>query len=97
MKTAGVRELKARLSFYLREVEHGEVVLVTDRGRVVAELGPPGTRRSAEDTADASLRRLIAQGRVRPASTPQNRDWIEPVASLPRGTAQALIDAERGE
>ena len=38
MKAVGIRELKARLSHYVRNVERGEVVLVTDRGRVVAEL-----------------------------------------------------------
>ena len=42
MKTVGVRELKNRLSEYLRQVRVGEGVLVTDRGQVVAELTPPG-------------------------------------------------------
>ena len=37
MKTAGVRDLKTHLSGYLRDVARGDVVLVTDRGRVVAE------------------------------------------------------------
>ena len=38
MKTAGIRELKNRLSEYIREVRAGECVLVTDRGEVIAEL-----------------------------------------------------------
>lgn len=42
MKTVGVRELKNRLSEYLRLVRRGERVLVTDRGEVVAELRRPG-------------------------------------------------------
>ena len=42
MKTVGVRELKNRLSEYLRHVRSGEGVLVTDRGEVVAELTLPG-------------------------------------------------------
>ena len=42
MKAVGIRELKARLSQYIREVRRGEVVLVTDRGEVVAELRQPG-------------------------------------------------------
>ena len=42
MKTVGLRELKNRLSEYVREVRSGEAVLVTDRGEVVAELVPPG-------------------------------------------------------
>jgi len=38
MKSVGLRELKNRLSEYVREVRSGEGVLVTDRGEVVAEL-----------------------------------------------------------
>jgi prevent-host-death family protein len=38
MKAVAVNELKNRLSQYLREVVAGEVVLVTDRGKVIAEL-----------------------------------------------------------
>jgi antitoxin (DNA-binding transcriptional repressor) of toxin-antitoxin stability system len=49
MKTVGVRELKNRLSEYIRRVRSGEGVLVTDRGEVVAELAAPGTG------ADASV------------------------------------------
>lgn len=42
MQTVGVRDLKNKLSEYLRRVRLGESVLVTDRGEVVAELLPPG-------------------------------------------------------
>ena len=41
MRTIGIRELKAQLSRTLREVRDGDVFLVTDRGRVVAELRQP--------------------------------------------------------
>jgi prevent-host-death family protein len=41
MKSVGLRDLKNRLSEYVREVRSGEAVLVTDRGEVVAELIPP--------------------------------------------------------
>ena len=43
MKTIGIRDLKARLSQALREVAAGDVLLITDRGRVVAELRSPAT------------------------------------------------------
>jgi antitoxin (DNA-binding transcriptional repressor) of toxin-antitoxin stability system len=36
--TVGTKELKNRLSHYLRKVKDGEVVRVTDRGQIVAEL-----------------------------------------------------------
>ncbi len=42
METVGIRELKNKLSLYVRKVEAGDVVIVTDRGRIVAELVPPG-------------------------------------------------------
>ena len=55
--TVGIAELRQNLSRYLRRVENGERLLVTDRNRVVAELGP------APSTGEA-LDRLIAEGRV---------------------------------
>jgi antitoxin (DNA-binding transcriptional repressor) of toxin-antitoxin stability system len=42
MKIVGIRELKNRLSEYLRDVRARENVPVTDRGDVIAELSPPG-------------------------------------------------------
>jgi prevent-host-death family protein len=36
--TVGIRELKARLSHYVARARQGHRVLVTDRGRPVAEL-----------------------------------------------------------
>ncbi len=40
MDRVSVRDLKNRLSAYLRQVESGTRVVVTDRGRPIAELGP---------------------------------------------------------
>ena len=36
MRAVGIRELKARLSRYLDDVRRGEVVIVTDRGKVLS-------------------------------------------------------------
>ena len=36
----GVRDLKARLSEYLRQVSHGQTVIITDHGRPVGRLSP---------------------------------------------------------
>lgn len=55
--TVGIAELRQNLSRYLRRVEDGERLLVTDRNRPVAELGPP-------PSAGEALDRLIAEGRV---------------------------------
>jgi hypothetical protein len=42
MRAVGIRELKNRLSEYLRMVRRGEDILITDRGEVIAELRQPG-------------------------------------------------------
>ena len=47
MRAVGIRELKNRLSEYLRQVQNGERVLVTDRGRVIAELRDHSVRQVA--------------------------------------------------
>jgi prevent-host-death family protein len=68
MQTIGIKVLKNKLSEYLREVAAGETVLVTDRGRVVAEIVPP---RSADGTdAERQWSELIRQGLVKPAKRP---------------------------
>ena len=65
MRAVGVKELKNRLSEYLRLVSAGESVLVTDRDRVIAELVPPREHRSAL-LADAVLAEAIRQGWLTP-------------------------------
>ncbi|MBA2426827.1 MAG: type II toxin-antitoxin system prevent-host-death family antitoxin [Actinobacteria bacterium] len=40
MRSIGIRELRQRASEYLRLVESGETVEVTDRGRPIAMLVP---------------------------------------------------------
>ena len=84
----GVAELRQNLSRYLRRVERGERLVVTDRNRPVAELGPPST-------TGAALDRLIAEGRV---SRPGRRGLPEPLVleADPYALTSALDDV-RGE
>lgn len=56
-ESVGVAELRQNLSVYLRRVRRGERLIVTDRNRPVAELGPPSSK-------GQDLDRLIAEGRV---------------------------------
>ena len=59
MQTVGVRELKNRLSHHLKRVRAGAHLVVTERGRPIATLGP------VEEPVDlAWLHRLVAAGRV---------------------------------
>jgi prevent-host-death family protein len=57
MTTVGVAELRQNLSKYLRLVGRGERLVVTERNKPVAELGPPPSTGQALD-------RLIAEGRI---------------------------------
>jgi prevent-host-death family protein len=41
MRTVGLKTLKNKLSEYVRLAAAGETVVVTDRGRTVAEIVPP--------------------------------------------------------
>lgn len=98
MKTAGVRELKTHLSGYLRDVAHGDVVLVTDRGRVVAELRPPGAAEQSLSAAELRYRQLVLRGLLRPAAAPGSMDWASLRRIRLRGTtSQELLAAERDE
>jgi antitoxin (DNA-binding transcriptional repressor) of toxin-antitoxin stability system len=99
MRVVGIRELKARLSEYLREVRRGEVILVTDRQRVVAELRPPGTALPpAEDNVAHRLDQLVASGDVQPPRLrKENWHWRPAGLGLPAGTTERLLDALREE
>jgi hypothetical protein len=65
MRSVGIKLLKDKLSEYVRLAAGGETVLVTDRDRVVAELGPPGAGRSPQ-VSDALLLDAVRHGWIRP-------------------------------
>lgn len=95
MKAVAVKELKNHLSAYLREVKSGEIVLVTDRGVVVAELRRP-TVGAVLGARDQVLERLCAEGVLVPG-LPQDSRAYRP-SPLAQAVASAdLLDAERGE
>ena len=66
MRSVGINVLKNRLSEYVRLAASGETVLVTDRDRVVAELGPPRSDKSLQ-IADRLWADAVRKGEVRPA------------------------------
>ena len=75
----GVRELRQNLSVYLRRVEKGETLDVTEHGRLVARLAP------APVPQMSILDRLIAEGRATPATRPVNT--LPPPIKMPPGTS----------
>ncbi len=73
MKTVGIRELKSRLSRYIKRVEQGERITITDRGHPVAIIGPAAAS-SRANRLEAMLRTGAARwaggkprGSARPA------------------------------
>ena len=89
MTRIGVRELRQHASRYLARVKAGETIEVTERGRLIALLSPPGREMTARD-------RLIAEGRLIPAKHP----WVlpEPIAPLPgHPTLSEALDEQREE
>jgi prevent-host-death family protein len=96
MKTVGIRELKNRLSEYLREVRAGENVLVTDRGEVIAELLPPGQVR-ADPSVPPGLVQLARRGLVTMgAGSGAVHYKALPLRRRRNKSAVDLLDEERG-
>jgi prevent-host-death family protein len=54
---AGVRDLKNKLSHYLREVKKGQSIVITERGKIVATLVP-----AQEHPGVEKLKRLARGG-----------------------------------
>jgi antitoxin (DNA-binding transcriptional repressor) of toxin-antitoxin stability system len=72
MRSLGLKTFKNKLSEYVRLASGGEMVLVTDRDRVLAEIGPSCPARSSMLSA-AILLDAFRQG------------WMTPPISVGRG------------
>lgn len=95
VKAVGLRELKNRLSEYIRQVRAGEVVLVTDRGLVVAELKAPGEV-PPDLKAVAGLLELAKRGLLSPGTPNDAGLYPRLPPRLSSSTLRALLDEERG-
>ena len=68
MRKIGIRELRQQASKHLRDVEKGETIEITDRGRPVARIVPIKPMGVIDS--------LIASGRMTPAKG-DLREWLE--------------------
>jgi antitoxin (DNA-binding transcriptional repressor) of toxin-antitoxin stability system len=94
MRAIGIKVLKNKLSEYVRLAASGETVLVTDRDRVVAELGPPRPGR-AETLVDAQLAEAVRAGWIstrRGGEGPPPRKPVAPLTDILAG-----LEADRDE
>src|SRR5262245_15169712 len=97
MKHATITEAKNQLSALIARVQHGESIVITDRGRPVARLVSALVTAAADP--DGRLARLERRGGLRRGSAPPPRSLI--LKKFPRrarssGVLKALL-AERRE
>lgn len=71
MRAVGLKALKNNLSQYVRLAAAGETVLVTDRNRVVAEIGPPSPKQPLP--YEEFRAKAIREGWLKPATNRTGR------------------------
>ena len=79
-----IRDLKSRLSEYLRRVAEGEEMIVTSHGKEVARLVPPRVRRRTRGEVEA-----IEQFR--------NLPWVRAGNGLKIPLPKPLVKLQNGE
>ena len=90
VRTVGLKILKNKLSEYVRLAAAGETVVITDRGRAVAEIVPP--RKDSESVIERGVR----EGWIRPAKKPfQPLPPRKPVPGLTLEQLLADLDRDR--
>ncbi len=97
IKNVNIRTLKDKLDAYLRQVQQGDVVLVSDRGTVVAEIRQPSLHSAAADATQDRLQQLADAGVLR-LGLPNKPDVYRPAdVHLPAAVIDQALEATRGE
>jgi prevent-host-death family protein len=74
MRSIGVGKLRQDASQYLRLVQAGETIEVTDRGRPIALIVP---------IPESNYERMIREGRIIPAKNPGGLRNLKPLPPTP--------------
>ncbi|MCY4456070.1 MAG: prevent-host-death protein [Chloroflexi bacterium] len=96
MRSVGIKVLNSRLSEYVRLAASGETILVTDRDRVVAELGPLRETRSPI-LADAFLADAVRSGVMTPPTLAASGPPPAPPAVARLDEVLADLDESRSD
>lgn len=97
IRTANIRLLKDKLSAFLRDVQRGDVVLVTDRGRVIAEIRQPTWEGQLPAVGADRWRRLVSEGTLK-LGLPNSPDAYRPGdVRLPARVVDEALDQARGQ
>ena len=89
MATVGVRELKNRLSRYLRDVKRGRPITVTERGRSVAILIP------ADNHPDAQIARELSRKGIGSWKGGKPKGASRPVVIKGKPVSQIVLEERR--
>jgi len=81
MVRVGINTLKARLNEFVRRAANGETIVVTDRGRPVAELVPHRSKELPGRLAELVKRGEVTLATKRPG-LPRVRGRMRPGSSL---------------
>lgn len=90
----GIRELKAKLSECVRRAREGERIIVTDRGRPVAQLTP------LDDSTLDDLARIeqgVAEGWITPPKRRGGFKGVRPMLTSDGPTIMEMLDEDRGD
>ena len=90
MRTVGSRELKNRLGRYRGLVGKGETIIVTDRGKPVARLVPPGPSQAGPVGVEEVLQQLEAEGHLRRGTRPFKR--IKPIRIKGKPVSRMVLE-----
>lgn len=90
MASVGIRELKSRLTYYLRRTRQGEDVIVTERQKPIAILQRLDLARATG--RQTKLARLAGDGVVILPSRRPSRPW-KPVKLGGRSISETVLDA----
>ena len=96
MRSVDRKVLNRRLSEYVRLAASGETVLVTDRGQLIAEIGPPQVTRSPI-LEDAQLAEAVRKGWLTPPALPGTGKLPTPQPIAPLQDLLDELDHDRSE
>lgn len=89
--SVGIRDAKIHLSRYLKLVQKGNEVVITDHGRPVGKIVPIDNRDlPLQDRID----RLVAQGGIEPL-TGERMCNLPPALPVPPNAAQRMLQEDR--
>ena len=96
MRTVGIKALNSQLSKYVKLAASGETILVTNRGRVVAEIRPPHAT-GYPRLDDPVLAEMVRKGELMPPTRPGNGRPPRGKSVMPLAEILRDLDEDRAD